>query len=279
MYWNESLLKDIVCKALTEDIGMGDITTDNIIKPDHESNGFILCKENGILAGINVTKVVFEQVDSSIIFEPFFNDGDMIKTGDKIAKIQGRTASILKAERVALNFLQRLSAIATKTRKYVAIVRDFPVRITDTRKTTPNLRMLEKYAVTVGGGKNHRMGLYDAVMIKDNHILAAGSISNAVRKIKRRIPHTVKIEVEVENMEQVMEAVENHVDIIMLDNMNIKDMRKAVDYIDKRAIVEASGGINENNLREVAKTGVDVISMGTLTGDIRSLDISLDLTV
>ncbi len=279
MYWNESLLKDIVCKALTEDIGMGDITTDNIIKPDHESNGFILCKENGILAGINVAKVVFEQVDSSIIFEPFFNDGDMIKTGDKIAKIQGRTASILKAERVALNFLQRLSAIATKTRKYVAIVRDFPVRITDTRKTTPNLRMLEKYAVTVGGGKNHRMGLYDAVMIKDNHILAAGSISNAVRKIKCRIPHTVKIEVEVENMEQVMEAVENHVDIIMLDNMSVNDMEKAVDYIDKRAIVEASGGINENNLREVAKTGVDVISMGTLTGDIRSLDISLDLTV
>lgn len=279
MYWNESLLKDIVCKALTEDIGMGDITTDNIIKPDHESNGFILCKENGILAGINVAKVVFEQVDSSIIFEPFFNDGDMIKTGDKIAKIQGRTASILKAERVALNFLQRLSAIATKTRKYVAIVRDFPVRITDTRKTTPNLRMLEKYAVTVGGGKNHRMGLYDAVMIKDNHILAAGSISNAVRKIKDRVPHTVKIEVEVEKMEQVIEAVENHVDIIMLDNMNIKDMRKAVDYIDKRAIVEASGGINEKNLREVAKTGVDVISMGTLTGDIRSLDISLDLSI
>jgi nicotinate-nucleotide pyrophosphorylase (carboxylating) len=232
MYWNKEILKDTVKRALMEDIGMGDITTDNLISSDHKSVGFIVTKEDGVVAGLNVAKEVFNQVDSNIEFETFFEDGDEIKAGDKLAKLQGPTAGILKGERVALNFLQRLSGIATKTRKYVSMVEDLKVRIVDTRKTTPNLRMFEKYAVVVGGGKNHRIGLYDAVMIKDNHIIASGGISKAVEKIRERIPHTVKTEVEVETLEEVKEAIESKADIIMLDNMSIKNMKEAVRYID-----------------------------------------------
>jgi nicotinate-nucleotide pyrophosphorylase (carboxylating) len=277
MYWNKEILKDTVKRALMEDIGMGDITTDNLISPEHKSVGFIVSKEDGVVAGLNVAKEVFNQVDNGIEFETFVKDGDEIKAGDKLAKLQGPTAGILKGERVALNFLQRLSGIATKTRKYVSTVKDLKVRIVDTRKTTPNLRMFEKYAVVVGGGKNHRIGLYDAVMIKDNHIIASGGIAKAVEKIREKIPHTTKIEVEVESLKEVKEAIESKADIIMLDNMSIENMKEAVKYINGRAIVEASGGINEKTLRQVAETGVDVISIGALTGHIKSLDISLDL--
>ncbi len=277
MYWNDELVNEIIQRAILEDVGMGDVTTDNLIKADHQSDAFIITKEEGIIAGLNVAQMVFTRFDKNIEFKPSFKDGDQVKIGDKIAKLRGSTRAILKGERIALNFLQRLSGIATKTHHYVMLVKDFPVRISDTRKTTPTLRILEKYAVIVGGGHNHRMGLYDAVMIKDNHIIAAGGILKAVNSIRSKIPHTVKIEVEVENMDEVKEAVEAKVDIIMLDNMDIETMLKAVNYINGRAIVEASGGITEKNIRDVAKTGVDVISVGALTTHVESLDISLEV--
>ncbi len=277
MYWNKTLVNEIIQKAILEDVGMGDITTDNLITSDQWSKGYILAKEDGIIAGLNVMQMVFNKFDRNMKFKLLFKDGDEIKAGDKIAELKGPTVAILKGERVALNFLQRLSAIATKTHHYVNLVKDFPTRIADTRKTTPTLRILEKYAVTVGGGSNHRMGLYDAVMIKDNHIVALGSISKAIETVRSKIPHTVKIEVEVENFDQVKEAVESKVDVIMLDNMSTKDMLKSVSYINGKTIVEASGGINEKNIREVATTGVDVISIGDLTTHIESLDIGLDL--
>lgn len=277
MYWNDEWVNEIVQRAIIEDLGMGDVTTDNLIESNHQSEAFILAKEKGIIAGLSVAQMVFKRLDQGIEFKPLFKDGDQIRTGDKIAKLKGPTRAILKGERIALNFLQRLSGIATKTRYYVTLVKDFPVRITDTRKTTPTLRILEKYAVTVGGGYNHRMGLYDAVMIKDNHIIAAGGVLKAVNAIKAKIPHTIKIEVEVENMDEVKEAVEAKADIIMLDNMNTETMLNAVNYISGRAIVEASGGITEKNIRDVAKTGVDVISIGALTTHVESLDISLEM--
>ncbi len=277
MYWNNELVNVIIQRALLEDVGMGDVTTDNLIESDHQSEGFILAKEEGIIAGLNVAQMVFNRLDKGIEFKPLLKDGDSVKDGDEIVKLRGPTRTILKGERVALNFLQRLSGIATKTHHYLALVKDFPVRITDTRKTTPTLRILEKYAVTIGGGNNHRMGLYDAVMIKDNHIIAVGGILKAVNIIRAKIPHTTKIEVEVENMNEVEEALEAKVDIIMLDNMDVKTMFEAVNYINGRAIVEASGGITEENVRDVAKTGVDVISIGALTTHVKSLDISLEL--
>lgn len=279
MYWNNELVNTIIQRALLEDVGMGDITTDNLIEFDHQSEGFILAKEEGIIAGLNVAQMIFTRIDKGIEFKPLLKDGDSVKDGDEIAKLRGSTRAILKGERVALNFLQRLSGIATKTHHYVALVKDFPVRITDTRKTTPTLRILEKYAVTIGGGNNHRMGLYDAVMIKDNHIIAVGGILKAVNIIRSKIPHTTKIEVEVENMNEVEEALKAKVDIIMLDNMDVKTMFGAVNYINGRAIVEASGGITEENVRDVAKTGVDVISIGALTTHVKSLDISLELSL
>ncbi|MFW6270960.1 MAG: carboxylating nicotinate-nucleotide diphosphorylase, partial [Bacillota bacterium] len=208
-------------------------------------------------------------------------DGETVVEGDVLVEIKGSTKDILKGERTALNFLQRLSGIATRTQQYVAKIKDYSVRITDTRKTTPNLRILEKYAVTAGGGYNHRMGLYDAVMIKDNHIKAAGGIKKAVKIIKENIPHTTSIEVEVEDMNGVKETLESEVDIIMLDNMTYRKMKNAVDYIrkeDKKMIIEASGGITLENVETVAETGVDIISIGALTHQINSLDISLDLT-
>ncbi len=277
MYWNDELVNEIIRKAILEDIGMGDVTTDNLIEADHQSEAFVLAKEKGIIAGLNVARMVFKHFDQHIEFKPLFKDGDKVKAGDKVAKLRGSTKAILKGERVALNFLQRLSGIATKTHHCVTLVKDFPVRVTDTRKTTPTLRILEKYAVAIGGGYNHRMGLYDAVMIKDNHIIAAGGILKAVNALRSKIPHTVKIEVEAENMAEVKEAVEARADIIMLDNMDTKTMFDAVNYINGRAIVEASGGITEKNIREVAKTGVDVISIGALTTHVESLDISLEV--
>ncbi|WP_456400343.1 carboxylating nicotinate-nucleotide diphosphorylase [Mesoaciditoga sp.] len=277
MFWNEKIVEDIINRAILEDVGMGDVTSENLISSSHTSEGYILAKEDGVLAGLKVAKMVFSKMDESIEFKSIIEDGQEMKKGDRIAKINGPTLSILKGERVALNFLQRMSAIATKTRKYVNLVKDLGVRVTDTRKTTPNLRILEKYAVTVGGGSNHRMGLYDAVMIKDNHIAVVGSIVEAVKKVRASIPHTVKIEIETENFEEVKEAVSAGADIIMLDNMNIELMKKSVEYINGRAIVEASGGITERNIREVAKTGVDVISVGALTTKIDSLDISLEI--
>ncbi len=277
MYWNDKLLEDIIERAIREDIWTGDLTSESLIPEADIGNGIIVAKEEGIIAGLPVAEKIFYQFSDEIVFDYLHNDGDRIEPGQEIAELRGPIREILKGERIALNFLQRLSGIATRTNKYVETVSDYPVKIVDTRKTTPTLRILEKYAVRVGGGYNHRMGLYDAVMIKDNHIFAAGGIYQAVNKIKEQLGHTTKIEVEVENISDVEEALNAGADIIMLDNMDNNEMSRAVEIIANKAIVEASGGITLKDLLEVAVTGVDIISVGALTHNIKSLDISLNL--
>ncbi len=272
------LVREIVINALNEDIGKGDMTTENIFTEHHNSRGQIVGKEKGIIAGLDVAKLVFSMVNPGVKLIGKFTEGEEVQDPPKLlAEVEGPTVGLLQAERVALNFLQRLSGIATQTRKYVDRVKDYPVKITDTRKTTPGLRILEKHAVAVGGGVNHRFGLYDTPMIKDNHIKASGSIKNAVEKIRKTVPFTVKIEVEVNNLSQVEEALIEKVDIIMLDNMTLEEMKEAVKIINKRALVEASGGITLGNIKEVAATGVDYISVGALTHHLRALDISLNV--
>jgi nicotinate-nucleotide pyrophosphorylase (carboxylating) len=270
-------LKDLIKRALEEDIGYGDITTLSLIPAEQKSRGLFCAKTPGVVAGIEVCQQVFTYLDPDITFEIIKNDGDEILPGDVIAVVKGRTRTLLTGERTALNFLQRLSGIASKTKQMVDMIKGTPVRILDTRKTTPGLRVLEKYAVSIGGAHNHRFGLYDGVMIKDNHIKAVGSISKAVAAARQKVPHTVKIEVEVETMQQLQEALDAQADIILLDNMDIYEMAKAVNIVAGRALLEASGGINEGNLLEVARTGVDFISMGALTHSVFSLDISFDI--
>jgi len=270
-------LQDMIMRALQEDMPLGDITTDNIISDGHISNAEFLAKQDAVIAGLDVAKLVFEMLDNRVNFTALVNDGDSVKAGEIIARVSGPTRALLKGERTALNFLQRLSAIATMTNRYVMKVKDLPVKIADTRKTTPGLRLLEKYAVSVGGGSNHRYSLSDGVLIKDNHIAAAGGISNAVNRVRASIPHTVKIEVEVESLEEVQEALDCRADIIMLDNMSNEKMAEAVKLINKRALVEASGNITEETIYEVAKTGVDIISIGKLTHSANSVDISMNI--
>lgn len=277
MNWNHELVSEIIKMSLREDMGTGDLTTEAVVPPDHRSEAFITAKETGIVAGLVLVEKVFQYIDHRLQFEYFQQDGDQVHFGDHLAKITGATASILPGERVALNFLQRMSGIASRAAQIKSLVLDYPVRIVDTRKTTPGIRLLEKYAVKVGGGDNHRMGLYDAVMIKDNHIQTVGSITEAIKKARKAIPHTVKIEVEVEDLAAVKEAVVAGADIIMLDNMSLEMMREAVLLIAGQAIVEASGNIDENTIQKVAATGVDIISLGTLTHTIRSMDISLNI--
>jgi len=274
---NDIRVKKVIRRAIEEDIGTGDITTDNIIEKSKNGTGSIIVKEKTVIAGLKVAELVFKEIDSEVKFEHMKDDGDRVEAGKKIALVKGKISSILKGERLALNFLQRMSGIATKTSKYVDKVKDYDVRVTDTRKTTPTLRYFEKKAVRLGGGHNHRMGLYDAVLIKDNHIKAVGNTGEAVEKVREKIPHTTKIEVEVESIEEVEEALENEADIIMLDNMSLEDMKRAVKLIGDSAISEASGGITLENIEEVAKTGVDVISVGALTHQIESTDIGLDV--
>jgi len=270
-------IHDIVMNALKEDMPLGDITTDNIVSEGDVSKAEFLAKQDAVIAGLDVAKHVFEVLDSNIKFTAFIKDGDKVKKGDIFATVSGSTRALLKAERTALNFMQRLSAIATMTNRYVLKVQDIPVRITDTRKTTPGLRLLEKYAVSAGGGTNHRFSLSDGVLIKDNHIAAAGGITNAVERVRKSIPHTVKIEVEVESMEEVQEALNCKADIIMLDNMTNEQMTEAVSLINKRALVEASGNITEEKIYDVALTGVDIISIGKLTHSANSVDISMNI--
>ncbi|MFP4660647.1 MAG: carboxylating nicotinate-nucleotide diphosphorylase [Halanaerobiales bacterium] len=277
MYWNDKLVEDIIERAIREDIWTGDLTSGLLIPEADIGHGLIMAKEEGIVAGLAVSEKVFYQVSDEIVFEYLVTDGDKVEKDQHLAEIRGPVREILKAERIALNFLQRLSGIATRTSRYVEAVSNYPVKIVDTRKTTPTLRVLEKYAVRVGGGYNHRMGLYDAVMIKDNHILASGGISSAINRVRKQLAHTTKIEIEVENIDGVREALSAGADIIMLDNMETSEMALAVDIIDKKAIVEASGGITLESLVEVAATGVDIISVGALTHNIKSLDISLNL--
>lgn len=277
--YNESLVGNIRA-WLQEDVGSGDITTMTTIPEGHESKAIIHAKEAGIVAGMPVAELVFDIVDQNLSFKAHVRDGQRVEKGDVLAEIEGSTHRILTGERLALNLLQRLSGIATKTRAFVDVLEGLPTRLVDTRKTTPGHRMLEKYAVRVGGGANHRFGLYDAVMIKDNHIKGAGGITLAVSRARSNIPHTMKIEVETESLEQVEEALTAGADIIMLDNMDPAMMAEAVRRIKAQAphvTTEASGNVTLETVRAIAASGVDVISVGRLTYSFNSLDISLDL--
>ena len=265
---------------LAEDIGSGDVTTMSTVPPGHQSKGIIHAKQAGVLAGIPLARLVFETVDPALKFDALVSDGADVERGTVLAVVEGSTHGILTGERLALNLLQRLSGIATKTSEYVAGAKGTPVRVTDTRKTTPGHRTLEKYAVRIGGGANHRFGLYDAVMIKDNHIKAAGGITAAVQSAKSRIPHTMMIEVEAESLAQAEEAVRAGAHIVMLDNMSTTAMAETVKALRQSAshiVLEASGGITPERVGEIARCGVDVISVGGLTHSFQALDISLDL--
>lgn len=270
-------LDNLIKRALEEDLGYQDITTANLVSPHQHSRGLFTAKGAGVIAGLEVCQAVFHHLNTAIRFEKDIEEGCQVEPGDTIARVDGPTLDLLGGERVALNFLQRLSGIATRTRQLSQLVEPYQVALLDTRKTTPGLRFLEKYAVRVGGGRNHRFGLYDGVMIKDNHIKAVGGISQAVNLIRPKIPHTIKIEVEAENLDQVKEALDARADIILLDNMSLDILRLAVQLINGRALTEASGGIDESTIVEVAATGVDFISVGALTHSIKSLDISFNL--
>lgn len=262
---------------LQEDIGFGDVTTMSTIPEEAQGVGILYAKEAGVIAGLPVAQLVFETVDPALSFTALVKEGARVEKGEQIAEVSGSVRSILSGERLALNLLQRLSGIATRTSQYAQAVAGTKARVVDTRKTTPGLRMLEKYAVRVGGGHNHRYALYDAVMIKDNHIKGAGGIAQAVAAARAAIPHTMTIEVETETLDQVQEALDAGADIIMLDNMPLDEMKQAVALIGGRAVVEASGGVTLETIRAIAETGVDVISVGALTHSVKALDISLDL--
>lgn len=264
---------------LDEDIAWGDMTTQSCIPEQKNAHGRFVAKEDGIICGLEVAAFVFEIIDKNIKFTPKVKEGEFVKKGDTVAEVDGKARSILVSERLALNLMQRMSGIASATRKAVQKVAGTKAIITDTRKTTPGLRMIEKYAVTVGGGRNHRFNLADGVMIKDNHIASAGSIKSAVTAARAVIPHTLKIEVEVETLEQLNEALEAGADIIMLDNMDNDTMKKAVELTAGRALLEASGNMGERDLEKVAQTGVDIISIGALTHTIKAMDISLKIAL
>ncbi|MCD6358704.1 MAG: carboxylating nicotinate-nucleotide diphosphorylase [Dehalococcoidia bacterium] len=267
--------------ALDEDLRQGDITTDPLIPQDIAACARITAKANGVLAGIEVAEAVFHKVDDSLKFNVLMQDGTRMNTGDTIATIKGCAASILKAERTALNFLQRMSGIASETSLYVTEVGNLPTQILDTRKTVPGLRVLDKYAVAMGGGTNHRQHLGDAVLIKDNHLMLLRSQGISLRETitlsRERTPRNIKLEVEVETVKDAIEAAKAGADIVMLDNMSPDDMRRAVKDVNKRALLEASGGITLENVRAIAETGVDYISIGALTHSVKALDISLDM--
>jgi len=274
-------IEQAVGSALAEDLASGDITTDSLVQSDLEGKTSILVKKDGVLAGIDVAKEVFRQVDPSLHFKALVRDGAKVRKGDVVATVEGKVASILRAERTALNFLQHLSGIATETARYVDAVLGTKAIITDTRKTIPGLRLLEKYGVRAGGGRNHRLNLGDGVLIKDNHLAALRTsgvgLGEVVKQARERAPRTLKIEVEVESIEQAREALSAGADIIMLDNMNVKDMRRVVELVQGRALLEASGGITLDNVRSVAEAGVDLISVGALTHSAKALDISLEV--
>lgn len=268
-------INDLIEIALKEDIGYADITTDNLVDPELEGVGIAIAKENFVVAGLEIAKRVFQSLDDKVVYESGFKDGDMLEQGSTIFQVSGKLGALLKGERTALNFLQRLSGIATNVRSYADELKNTTMRLVDTRKTTPGLRFLEKYAVRVGGAFNHRMGLYDGVLIKDNHIAVCGGITASVERIRSKISHLVKIEVEVSTTDEVKEALAAGADVIMLDNMNIKQIKKSIAIIGGRAIVEVSGGVTRDNIVRLADTGVDLISVGALTHSARSMDISM----
>ncbi|MGI6492715.1 MAG: carboxylating nicotinate-nucleotide diphosphorylase [Pelotomaculum sp.] len=277
MELNRLFLDEIIDRCLREDVGTGDLTTNSIVPAQATTRGYIMAKEAGVVAGLHLAERVFCRLEPSIKFEALVEDGDAVLPGAILAGLEGKTRAILTGERLALNFLQHLSGIATRTSELVKLLDGQPVRLVDTRKTTPGLRELEKYAVRVGGGYNHRFGLYDGILIKDNHIKAAGGITPAIKAARSASPHTLKIEVEVEDLAGVQEALAAGTDIIMLDNMSPEEMAEAVRIIAGRAAVEASGGISEGNIQAVAASGVDMISVGALTHSVKAMDISLDL--
>jgi nicotinate-nucleotide pyrophosphorylase (carboxylating) len=261
----EYTVRDLIVRALEEDLGPGDVTTEATIHAESRSTAVMLAKQELVLAGLDVSREVFYYLDSDVKFEPFAKDGDRISAGTEIAKLAGKTRALLAGERVALNLLQHMTGIATLTARAVEKVKGLKAQVLDTRKTLPGLRKLEKYAVRVGGGRNHRFGLYDGVLIKDNHIRAAGSITGAVESARKRAHHLLKVEVETKSLEEVHEALMAKADIIMLDNMPIDMMREAVRLIAGRALVEASGNVTLETIRAVVETGVDFVSLGNLT--------------
>ena len=274
-------LEEIVDRALAEDLGWGDVTTEALILDDQQGIASILAKEQGILAGIDVAKEVFHKVDPELKIDALLEDGAKVDSSSIIIRVEGKVASILGAERVALNFLQRLSGIASETNRYVKAVEGLPVHIMDTRKTTPGLRLLEKYAVKVGGGENHRMNLGDGILIKDNHLAALCSrglsLKEVIAKAWQNTSRRLKIEVEVKTVQEALEATEAGAGIIMLDNMSLEDIRQAVRIIHGHALIEVSGKITLDKVRAVAETGVNFISVGALTHSAKALDISLEL--
>lgn len=261
--------------ALYEDIGTGDITTISCIPENEISQGYFRSKQDGVVCGMDVMARVFAIVDERIELTKLISDGTVVKSGDILAEIVGPSRSVLSGERVALNLIQHMSGIATAAKKAAEAILGTKATIVDTRKTTPGLRVLEKYAVVTGGGRNHRFNLSDGILIKDNHIVAAGGIRQAIESVRKSAPHTLRIEIEAETLDQVRQCLGAGADIIMLDNMGIKEMTEAVRLIDGRALTEASGNMGERDLREVANTGVDFISMGALTHSVIALDISL----
>lgn len=277
MILNQFYVDNLIKTALLEDINYVDITTDYLIPEDQENEAKFLAKADGVLCGIEVALRVFTLIQPDFQYEVFIHDGEEVKNGDIIAKIKGKTRTILKGERTALNLLQHMSGISSMTNRIVKIVEGTNASIADTRKTLPGMRPLQKYAVTVGGGKNHRFNLSDAAMLKDNHVDAGGGITNAVTKLRTKLGHMAKVELEVRTLDELREALSVDVDVIMLDNMDNDTMREAVKIADGKALLEASGGITEETIRGVAETGVDIISIGALTHSVKAFDISLKI--
>jgi len=270
--------QQLIDLALAEDIGTGDITTDSLVPAEARGIGILKAKQNLVVAGLDVAGRVFATLDTDARCRCQAADGDAVSAGSELMVVEGRMAAMLKAERTALNFLQRLSGIATNTRRFLDRMKGARCRLVDTRKTTPGWRALEKYAVRVGGAANHRMGLFDGVLIKDNHIAACGGVAPAVSLARRRVSHLVKIEVEVSDFQELGQALDAAADVIMLDNMTLDDIRRAVALIDGRALVEVSGGVTADRLQALADAGVDLISSGALTHSATAVDISMRIT-
>lgn len=271
------LVEQAVATALEEDLGgVGDITTNAIIPPDAQGDASIIVRKPGVIAGLDLAAASFKSLDPDVRFTRIVEDGSKVEAGATIARIAGKTRALLTGERTALNFFGRLSGIATLTAGYVAAVEGTHAKIVETRKTTPGLRPLEKYAVRCGGGTNHRFGLYDAVLVKDNHIAAAGGLAEALNAVRTAVGHLVKIEVEVDTLDQLENVLRFPIDAVLLDNMDAGTLKRAIALVKGRVITEASGGVTLESVREIAKTGVDLISVGALTHSARSLDSSLE---
>ncbi|HAP79224.1 MAG TPA: carboxylating nicotinate-nucleotide diphosphorylase [Ruminococcus sp.] len=275
MKLTNTYVDNIINTALAEDINYMDVTTDNLLSPEHTSSAYYIAKDSGVLCGIDIAKRVFELAGGNVEFETLIHDGEKVQKGDIIARMKGSTVTLLKGERTALNILQHLSGIATATNKCAELIAGTNASVTDTRKTLPGLRAMQKYAVTVGGGKNHRFNLSDGAMLKDNHIDAYGGITQAVTALRKKIGHMVKIEVEVRNLDELREALAVGCEVIMLDNMNCDEMKKAVEINNGKALLEASGNVTSENIRNIAETGVDIISLGALTHSVKCFDISM----